>query len=165
MTRLSTHRATGFAAAKSSAATLAAVALAALLLLPAIASALTVDEVITLVKLEIPDAQIIRKIEKDQSVFKLRPPEILRLKKQGVSDTLIRYMLGTASRKAGGQAATTVKTATDKPKRELTAAEKAAEDARMKEEALRLAEGQRKREEAPSASPCINADAPRRLEP
>ncbi len=130
-------------------AKIVAAALMALLMVPVAASALTVDEVITLVKLEIPDAQIIKKIDKDNSIFKLRPPEILRLKKQGVSDTVIRYMLGTASRKPGAAVATaTVQGAPEKPKRELTAAEQAAEEARMKEESLRLAEGQRKREEA-----------------
>ncbi len=125
-----------------------ALALGVTLLAAPDASALTVDEVITLVKLEIPDAQIIKKIDKDGSTFKLKPSEILKLKKQGVSDKLIRYMLATASRKPGATGGTvTAKPAAEKPKRELTAAEKAAEEARMKEEALRLAEEQRSREE------------------
>ncbi|MBP47266.1 MAG: hypothetical protein CMH53_04955 [Myxococcales bacterium] len=114
-------------------------------------SALSVDEIILLVKMEIPDKQIVRKIDKDGSVFRLEPSEILKLKKKGVSDTIIRYMLGTASRKKGSSSGgATVKKveAPKKPVRELTAAEQAAEEARMKEEALRLAEEQRRREEA-----------------
>jgi tetratricopeptide (TPR) repeat protein len=115
--------------------------------LPAQAGALTIDEVITLTKLEVPDAQIIKKIDKDGSVFKLTPQDILKLKKAGVSDAVIRHMMKTASREPGA-AAPVARKEDDKPKRELTAAEKAAEEARLKEESLRLAEEQRRREEA-----------------
>ena len=114
------------------------------------AAALSVDEIILLVKMEIPEDQIIRKIDKDGSVFKLEPAQILKLKKKGVSDKIIRHMLSTASRSKGAGGGATVKKKEEpkKPVRELTAAEKAAEEARMREEALRLAEEQRRREEA-----------------
>ena len=112
-----------------------------LALAPVAASALTIDEVITLVKLDISEDQIIKKIDKDGTVFKLAPSDILKLKKAGVSDKVIRHMMKTASRGAA-PAAATVEKKDDAPKRELTAAEKAAE------EALRLAEEQRRREEA-----------------
>ena len=113
---------------------------------PALASALTLEEVMTLVKLDIGDDQIIKKIDKDGTVFKLAPSDILKLKKAGVSDKVIRHMMKTGSR---GDAPTpaAVDKKTDKPERELTAAEKAAEEARLKEESMRLADEQRRREE------------------
>jgi tetratricopeptide (TPR) repeat protein len=117
---------------------------AALVLLTASpALAISVEEIVTLVKLEIPDDQIIKKIEKDGSTFKLSPSQILDLKKAGASTKLIRHMLSTST--AGPKKAVV---ADKKPEREMTAAERAAEDARLREEARRLAEEQRKREEA-----------------
>ena len=71
-----------------------------LALAPVAASALTIDEVITLVKLDISEDQIIKKIDKDGTVFKLAPSDILKLKKAGVSDKVIRHMMKTASRGA-----------------------------------------------------------------
>ena len=118
----------------------------AVALAPAMASALTIEEVMTLVKLDIGDDQIIKKIDKDGTVFKLAPSDILKLKKAGVTDKVIRHMMKTATRgETAGPAA--VEKKTDKPERELTAAEKAAEEARLKEEAMRLADEQRRREE------------------
>jgi len=111
------------------------------------AYAVTVQDIITLTGLEIPEEQIIKKIQKDGSVFKLAPSEILDLKKKGVSDKVIRFMLQTAAGKDGGVTGPAKVKDADKPKRELTAAEQAAEEARLKEEAIRLAEEQRKREE------------------
>ena len=113
------------------------------------ALALTVQEIITLAGLEIPDDQIIKKIQKDGTVYKLSPQEILELKKKGVSDKVIRFMLQTGSTATGAAAAgTPTKTEVKKPQRELTAAELAAEEARLKEESARLAEEQRRREDA-----------------
>jgi tetratricopeptide (TPR) repeat protein len=111
--------------------------------------ALSVQEIVTLSSLEIPDDQIIKKIQKDGTKYTLTPAEILDLKKKGVSDKVIRYMLST-SKEAGPAAGTAAGKAKgdDRPKRELTAAEQAAEEARLKEEALRLAEDQRRREDS-----------------
>jgi len=127
-----------------------AAVMAAAVVAPNVAEAITVDEVVTLVRLGIPPAQIIKKIEKDGTVYNLKAAQILKLKKAQVPDVLIRHMLQTASKakSGGGAVAAPVVTKKDEPKRELTAAERAAEEARMKEEALRLAEEQRKREEA-----------------
>ena len=121
----------------------------AALLLPTVqAFAITVQDVVTLVGLEVPDEQIIKKISKDGSVFTLKPSDIVDLKKKGVSEKVIRAMLQTA--KPAGDAAD------EKPgkgkgkkeeKRELSAAEQAAEEAQIKEEAVRLAEEERKRQE------------------
>lgn len=128
---------------------LAVAAVACTLALAPAAWALTLDEIITLVKLEVPDAQIIKKIDKDGSVFQLTPADILKLKKAGVSDKVIRHMMSTAARAQGGKVPDAPEVPKDdKPKRELTAAEKAAEEARLKEEAMRLADEQRRREEA-----------------
>ncbi len=110
------------------------------------AFAIGVQDVITLAGLEVPDEQIIKKIQKDGSVFKLAPSEILELKKKGVSDKVIKFMLQTSQ--GGAAAAASSKKTEDKPKRELSAAEQAADEARLKEEALRLAEEERKRQGA-----------------
>lgn len=119
--------------------------ISASLLLPAThAFAITVQEVVTLVGLEVPDEQIIKKIQKDGTVFTLKPSEIVDLKKKGVSEKVIRAMLQTgkpADQQTGG-----VKPK-EKEKRELSAAEQAAEEAQLKEEAVRLAEEERKRQE------------------
>ena len=112
------------------------------------AYAVSVQDIITLTGLEIPEEQIIKKIQKDHSTFKLAPSEILDLKKKGVSDKVIRFMLQTGQDKDGVPAGPAkIKDGGDKPKRELTAAEQAADEARLKEESVRLAEEQRKREE------------------
>ena len=126
------------------------VALVAVVSMPSVADAITVEDVKVLVRLGIPPAHIIKKIDKDGVVFKLTPQQILELKKSNVPDEVIRHMLQTASRakSAGGAGPAPVVKRPDEPKRELTPAEKAAEDARLKEESLRLAEEQRKREDA-----------------
>ena len=112
------------------------------------AYAVSVQDIITLTGLEIPEDQIIKKIQKDGSVFKLAPSEILELKKKGVSDKVIRFMLQTGQSKDGGVSGPAkIQNAGGDKKRELTAAEQAAEEARLKEESIRLAEDQRKREE------------------
>jgi hypothetical protein len=110
------------------------------------AYAITLQEIMTLVELEVPDEQIIKKIQKDGSTFELTPSQILELKKKGVSDKIIRFLLQTKGGAGGATPAGPAKK--EEPKRELSAAEAAAEEARLKEESLRLAEEQRKREEA-----------------
>jgi tetratricopeptide (TPR) repeat protein len=109
--------------------------------------ALKVEDVITLTGLDVPDEQIIKKIQKDGTVFKLTPAEILELKKKGVSDKVIRFMLQTGQGGATAPTGPAKIKGEDKPKRELSAAEQAAEEAKLKEESPRLAEEQRKRED------------------
>lgn len=122
----------------------------ALLAVPASALAIELADVVLLsVKFKIGDDEIIKKIKKDGSKFKLTPQQVLDLKKQGLSDDLVNFMLSTGSTSYTAPTAAVVKQ--DKPeeaKRELTPAEQAAEDARLKEEAMRLVEQQRAREEA-----------------
>ena len=128
----------------------AAVALVALVV-PVTAVALELADVVMLsVKFKLPDEAIVTKIKKDGSKFKLTPDQVIDLKKQGLSDTLINFMLrtGGGSYKAPTPGAVKKVVADDPAKTELTPAEQAAEDARMKEEAMRLVEAQRLREEA-----------------
>ena len=88
---------------------------ALLVMAPAVVSALTIDDIITLVKLDIPDDQIIKKITKDGSSFKLAPSDILKLKKAGVSDKVIRHMMRTAAKGEGEGVAPPVEKKEDKP--------------------------------------------------
>jgi tetratricopeptide (TPR) repeat protein len=118
----------------------------ALLLPVANAFAITAQDVVTLVGLDIPDEQIIKKIQKDGAAFNLKPSDIVDLKKKGVSEKLIRAMLQNG--KAEPAATTAAGKAKEKEKRELSAAEQAAEEAQIKEEAVRLAEEERKRQDA-----------------
>ena len=118
----------------------------ALLLPAALAIAISVQDVVTLVGLDIPDDQIIKKIQKDGAAFSLKPSEIVDLKKKGVSEKVIRAMLQNG--KAEAAPTTPAGKAKAKEKRELSAAEQAAEEAQIKEEAVRLAEDERKRQDA-----------------
>ncbi len=118
----------------------------ALLLPAAHAFAISVQDVVTLVGLDIPDDQIIKKIQKDGAAFSLKPSEIVDLKKKGVSEKVIRAMLQNG--KAEAAPTTPAGKAKAKEKRELSAAEQAAEEAQIKEEAVRLAEDERKRQDA-----------------
>ncbi len=118
----------------------------ALLLPAAHAFAITVQDVVTLVGLDIPDEQIIKKIQKDGAAFNLKPSDIVDLKKKGVSEKVIRAMLQNG--KADAAPTTAAGKAKEKEKRELSAAEQAAEEAQIKEEAVRLAEEERRRQDA-----------------
>ena len=66
------------------------------------AAAITTDEVITLTKLGIPPAEIIKAIDKDKTVFTLSVGDILNLKKAGVAEPVIKHMLSTKERYGGG---------------------------------------------------------------
>jgi tetratricopeptide (TPR) repeat protein len=118
----------------------------ALLLPAAHAFAISMQDVVTLVGLDIPDEQIIKKIQKDSTPFNLKPSDIVDLKKKGVSEKVIRAMLQNG--KAEVPATTAAGKAKEKEKRELSAAEQAAEEAQIKEESVRLAEEERKRQDA-----------------
>ncbi len=118
----------------------------ALLLPAAHAFAISTQDVVTLVGLDIPDEQIIKKIQKDGAPFNLKPSDIVDLKKKGVSEKVIRAMLQNG--KAEVPATTAAGKAKEKEKRELSAAEQAAEEAQIKEESVRLAEEERKRQDA-----------------
>jgi tetratricopeptide (TPR) repeat protein len=122
---------------------------AALLMLAAVAPAwaLTKEEIITLVGLDIPDDQIIKKMQKDGTVYDPTPADILEMKKKGVSDKILRYMVSTKSAKAAGTLPAAAPPKKEEKKRELTAAEQVAEEAKLKEESARLLREQQEREE------------------
>lgn len=67
----------------------------AVLLLAAPAWALTLDEVIELSKAKVADDVIIAKIKADGSRFPVSVSDILRMKKEGVSDAVIRVVVET----------------------------------------------------------------------
>lgn len=129
------------------------------------ALAITKEEVVTLVKLGIPEADIIKSIDKDKTVFDLKIQDILELKKAGVPDGVIKYMLATAQKGAAPQPAAGAAPAPGQPAvaprpgiaptpaaapvvREKTPEEIRAEEERQREEARRLAEEARKAEDA-----------------
>lgn len=65
----------------------------ALLLLAAPAWALTLDEVVELTKAKVSDDVIIAKIKADGAKFAVSVADILRLKKEGVSDAVLRVVV------------------------------------------------------------------------
>ena len=112
------------------------------------AEAITKEEIVTLTKLGINKNEIIKAIEKDRTIFNLPVLEILKLKKAGVDQAVIKYMLETPQ-KFGKKKGTDKKAATTTPttapaEREMTAEEKAAEEERLQREAQRLAEEAKK---------------------
>ncbi len=139
-------------------ALLSALAVAGIAFAAARADAITKEEVMTLARLGIPEAEILKAIEKDRTVFTLKIQDILELKKAGVPDAVIKFMLSTPERFGGGGAAPTAApaatpaTPTPAPAatevREKTPEELQAEEERRREEARRLAEEQKRAEEA-----------------
>ena len=129
------------------------VAVAAVMLCQQDARAITKEEVMTLAKLGIPEPEIIKALEKDQTVFDLKIQDILELKKAGVPDGVIKFMLTTKERfgkaaQPGGAAPAPAVVKPAEPPREKTPEEIRAEEQRQAEEARRLAEEQKKAEEA-----------------
>jgi len=86
---------------------------AGLVALAAPAQALTVDDVIGLTRAKANDAIIMAKIEADGTVFHLTVQEILDLKKAGVSDDVITYMINTGKMDAEPEAMAPEDTTTD----------------------------------------------------
>lgn len=122
-----------------------------MLCLSSICFPITKEEVITLAKLGIGPDEIIKAIEKDKTVFDLKIQDILELKKAGVPDDVIKFMLKTKE-KFGGPSkpaeGVTPPTAPTPQVREKTPEEIKAEEERQREEARKLAEEAKKAEEA-----------------
>ncbi len=72
-------------------AILALVAAAALV--PARASALTVDEIVSLSRAGVTDTVILALIDRDKPIFTIEPDQLVALKQQGVSEAVILAML------------------------------------------------------------------------
>ena len=127
------------------------------LLIAAPASAVTMEEVITLTKLGIAPDEVIKAIEKDRTVFNLSVTDILALKKASVHDKVLKYMLATPQTFGGGSTpgsaapapgqappASTVPEVTV----EETPEERLEREERERQEAMKLLEEQRAAEEA-----------------
>jgi tetratricopeptide (TPR) repeat protein len=141
------------------------------LLLARAALAITPDEIITLSRLGIPESEIIKAIDKEKTVFKLAIQDIMNLKKAGVKDEVIRYMMktpelygkpgeaapataapaaapGTAAPAAGAAATAAPAGSTAPVERPMTLEEKRAAEEKARQEALKMAEEQKRAEEA-----------------
>jgi hypothetical protein len=79
-------------------------ALALGVLLPAAASAVTLDEILGLARAGVTDAIILALIDRDKTVFAIEPEQIVKLQKDGVSEAVILAML-KSGREEGEQAA------------------------------------------------------------
>ena len=75
-----------------------------LLVVPATAHAVTVDDLVALSKAGVADSVLIAVIDADQTVFDLTPQQIVDLKRAGVADAVVVKMVGTA-REFDGQEA------------------------------------------------------------
>jgi hypothetical protein len=78
--------------------------IAAALLMPRAAFAITVDQVVSLTRSGVADTVILAMIDRDRTVFAIEPELISVLQRAGVSDTLILAML-KSGREEGEQAA------------------------------------------------------------
>ena len=108
---------------------------------------ITKEEIISLVKFGVSDVEIIKQIEKERTVFNLQIQDVLQLKREGVPDTVIKYMLQTPQLFGKGRQAPKGEEAVIKPK-EKTPEEIQAEEERRREEERRQAEERAKAEEA-----------------
>jgi hypothetical protein len=74
------------------------------LLAPRSASAITIDQVVSLAKAGVTDAVILALIDRDRTVFAIEPEQILALQRDGLSEKVILAML-KSGRAEGEQAA------------------------------------------------------------
>jgi hypothetical protein len=86
---------------------------AAALLAPASASAVTVDEIVALSRSGVTDTVILALIDRDKTIFTLEPDQLVALKAQGLSEPVILAMLksGREEGERAAQAASDLKTA------------------------------------------------------
>jgi len=87
-------------------------AFAAALLMPATASAVTVEEIVALSRAGVTDTVILALIDRDKTIFTLEPDQLVALKAQGLSDPVILAMLksGREEGERAAQAASDLKT-------------------------------------------------------
>jgi hypothetical protein len=67
--------------------------LLAVVMLPAAAMAVTVDEIVTLSKAGVSEAVILALLDRDRTVLTIEPEQLVTLKSEGLSDTLLTAML------------------------------------------------------------------------
>jgi hypothetical protein len=84
--------------------TVRAILLVVLVLSPAAASAVTVSEIVALSKAGVSESVILALIDRDQTVLSIEPAQLVSLKREGLSDTLLTAML-RSGREQGDEAA------------------------------------------------------------
>src|SRR5262245_33646262 len=72
-------------------------------LAPAVASAVTLDQIVALSKAGISEPIILALIDRDKSVFAIEPDQIARLQKDGVSEKVLLAMLKSGRDEADAQ--------------------------------------------------------------
>jgi tetratricopeptide (TPR) repeat protein len=121
------------------------------------ASAITPEEIKTLAKIGVAADEMIKAIERDRTVFRLTVSQILDLKKSGIPDKVLKFMLKTPQLyskkgKTGDGNSVSGVTGSDASiaatPEEMTAEERAALEARQRVEAERLAQEARNAEDA-----------------
>ena len=85
----------------------------AALMVPAVASAVTVDEIVALTRAGVTDTVILALIDRDKTIFTLEPDQLVRLQSDGVSEAVILAMLksGREEGERAAQAASDLQTA------------------------------------------------------
>ena len=123
-----------------------------MLLASTAALAVTPQEIATLAKIGVSADEMIKAIDRDKTVFKLSVSEILELKKAGVPEKVLRYMLKTPQVYGGetnpntGQTGQSTGTTTNPD--EMTPEERASLEAQQRAEAERLAQEAQKAQQA-----------------
>ena len=77
---------------------------AALILIPTQASAVTMEQVVSLAHAGVTDAVILALIDRDRTIFAIEPEQIVTLQRDGLSEAVILAML-KSGREEGDQAA------------------------------------------------------------
>jgi hypothetical protein len=70
---------------------------------PAPPPPLTQSDVISMVKMSVPDEEIMRRIDETRTVFRLSSEDVIRLRNEGLSDRLVSFMLDTYARAAAAE--------------------------------------------------------------
>ena len=70
---------------------------------PAPPPPLTQADIISMVKMSVPDDEIMRRIDETRSVFRLSSEDVVRLRNEGLSDRLVSFMLDTYARAAAAE--------------------------------------------------------------
>ena len=70
---------------------------------PAPPPPLTQADIISMVKMSVPDDEIMRRIDETRTVFRLSSEDVIRLRNEGLSDRLVSFMLDTYARAAAAE--------------------------------------------------------------
>ncbi len=114
------------------------------------ARAISIEQIMTLCQVGVPGDEMIKAIERDKTVFNLTVGQILELKKAGVPDAVLKYMLKTPQL-FGKEPAPGEKKPDEKKTitiEEMTPEERAALEAKQRAEAEKLAVEAKRAEES-----------------